>query len=183
MEKLNEVIVSHSKAKVDALTEMKDYRRGIHAAEWETKVLDYQAEDLVIRTRDIQLLRVSKDMQEFLRSGDKKRDTGEVSALERRSEHNQIVGEGREYVARSTGSSSLVKMNVSRSQLFQGRINERKNEIHKISAKVASLQTENSDLESQLRSLDAAIAERQKIIDVQGIARVVCVCAHAICAY
>ena len=34
VEQLNEVIATHSKAKVDALMEMKNYRKGIHAIEW-----------------------------------------------------------------------------------------------------------------------------------------------------
>ena len=91
VEALNEVIVAMGSEKVDALTEMKDYRKGIHGLDWETKVLDFQAEDLVIRTRDIQLLRVTKEMQEFLRSGDKHRANAEVNALERRAEYNAKV--------------------------------------------------------------------------------------------
>ncbi len=87
-EQLNEVICTLGQSKVDALVEIKNYRKGIHALEWENQVLDFQAEDLVIRTRDIQLLRVTKEMQEFIRSGEKHRSGAEVAALEKRVEHN-----------------------------------------------------------------------------------------------
>jgi hypothetical protein len=36
VEKLNEVITTLGHAKVDALREMKEYRKGIHALEWYT---------------------------------------------------------------------------------------------------------------------------------------------------
>lgn len=141
VENLNEVIISLGNAKVEALTEMKNYRKGIHALEWENKVVDFQAEDLVIRTRDIQLLKVTKEMQEYLQSGDKHRANSEVAALERRFDFN--------------------------AKIFRQRMIEKKSNFQKLASKIAERQTENNDLDAQLKSLESSINERQKIINVQ----------------
>lgn len=91
VEKINEEVITLGNSKVDALTEIKDYRKGIHGLEWENRMVDFQAEDLVIRTRDIQLLRVTKQMQEFIRSGDEHKHAAEVQGLEKNAEYSDKV--------------------------------------------------------------------------------------------
>ncbi|KAJ3398855.1 Cilia- and flagella-associated protein 43 [Chytriomyces hyalinus] len=141
VEKLNDNIISLGNMKVDALKEMKEYRKGIHALEWENKMLDFQAEDLVIRTRDIQLLRVTKQMQEYIRGGDEMKQSNEISALERRADFNS-----KSHVHKLDDKSTLVD---------------------KFEKKIAEKKRENDKLEMRLRDLEAAVKERRKIHDVQ----------------
>ncbi|ORY39430.1 WD40 repeat-like protein [Rhizoclosmatium globosum] len=129
VEKLNDNIVA------------LDYRKGIHALEWENKMLDFQAEDLVIRTRDIQLLRVTKQMQEYIRGGDERKQTNEIIALEKRSEHN---------------SKSHVHKLEDRAVL-----------VEKYKKKIGEKKKDNDKLEARLRDLEVSVKERRKIHDVQ----------------
>ncbi|KAI9330069.1 hypothetical protein BDR26DRAFT_825041 [Obelidium mucronatum] len=141
VEKLNDNIVSLGKMKVDALKEMKEYRKGIHALEWENKMLDFQAEDLVIRTRDIQLLRVTKQMQEYIRGGDERKQTNEIVALEKRAEHN--------------------------SKAHVHKLDDRSVLVEKYQKKITEKRKENEKLEARLKDLEVSVKERRKIHDVQ----------------
>ncbi|KAJ3366938.1 Cilia- and flagella-associated protein 43 [Kappamyces sp. JEL0680] len=137
VEDLNEKVKHLGHLKVEALTEMKDYRKGIHALEWENKMHDFQAEDLIIRSRDIQLLRVTKEMQEFLRSGDIHRQASEVSNLEKVAEHSQ--------------------------KAHFHHLEDKLSTIASIKRKTAAKRRENNDLQMQIQELSQAVQERFKV--------------------
>ncbi|TPX37666.1 hypothetical protein SmJEL517_g00573 [Synchytrium microbalum] len=142
IEKHNEAILQVGKTKVDALKEMKDYRKGILMLEWQNSVLDFQAEDLTNRIRDVQLLRVTKQMQEYLRSGDEHKQASEVASIERRAEysiqnHGHKLSEHRKSMAR-----------------LQRRIHEKS--------------IENSELDSELERLRERMEETRRIYDAQS---------------
>ncbi|KAJ3177825.1 Cilia- and flagella-associated protein 43 [Gaertneriomyces sp. JEL0708] len=89
IENLNSQILALGGQKLTSLHDIKTYRKGIHALEWENSMLFFQAESLQIRTRDIHLLRVTKQMQEYIRGGDERKHIQEVQMLERRGEWGQ----------------------------------------------------------------------------------------------
>ncbi|KAI9094382.1 hypothetical protein DFS34DRAFT_665339 [Phlyctochytrium arcticum] len=140
VERLNEAIVALGQTKVDALKEMKEYRRGIHALEWETKMLDFQAESLTQRTRDIQLLRVTKSMQEFIRGGDDKKHLHEIAALEKRAEHSI--------------------------RAHQHKLSELKALTERLGRKVRDKGGENRKLESKVNGLMDDVRERRRVAGV-----------------
>eukprot|EP01135_Chromosphaera_perkinsii_P008931 Nk52_evm41s1524 gene=Nk52_evmTU41s1524 len=90
VEELNEQITAAGRIKVESLKEIKDYRKGIHFLEWENQRLDMEAEDLVTKARDVQMLRVTKNLQEIIKGGDKKTQASETAALEKRLELNNL---------------------------------------------------------------------------------------------
>jgi hypothetical protein len=54
---------------VEILTAIKDFKKGSYELEWNSKKLDREAEDLVQKTKELQLLRVTKGLQEVLKRG------------------------------------------------------------------------------------------------------------------
>ena len=149
VENLNEQVQHLGHLKVEALTEMKEYRKGIHALEWyeeivhnrliyrENKMHDFQAEDLIIRSRDIQLLRVTKEMQEYLRNGDSHKQLSEMGNLEKISEHAQ--------------------------KAHLHHLQEKQNEIDKIKLKRRKKMKENGAMQTQIQELSHAVQERYRV--------------------
>lgn len=84
--------------KVEILREVRDFRRGIAELVWENERLGMESDDLVERTRELQLLRVTKDLQKLMKGGGEGRHAAELSQLERKLEamgtaHEQRVAE------------------------------------------------------------------------------------------
>lgn len=102
-------------------------------------MLDFQAEDSIIRTRDIQLLRLTKQMQEYLRSGDEYSHGAEIAALEKRSEYSE--------------------------KAHRHKLDEKTRNLNKISRKVSEKTSQNSKLDQQLSELAKAVSARQEIHD------------------
>ncbi|KNE62722.1 hypothetical protein AMAG_07909 [Allomyces macrogynus ATCC 38327] len=137
VEQLNGVIAALGKQKLDALREMKNYRRGILALDWELKVLAFQAEDVTLKTRDIQLLRVTKTMQEYLRSGDDAGAAAQVATLERQLDHADAA--------------------------FAAKLHDRKRAAAKIAKQLRATQEHNDALAADVVAEQGALDQRARI--------------------
>lgn len=83
IEELNHLIQNAATKKVENMIESKDFRKGIFQLEWEHKKIQMQMEDLKQKSRDITVLRVSKELQIFLNESDySKRISDQISVLE-----------------------------------------------------------------------------------------------------
>ncbi|TPX48272.1 hypothetical protein SeMB42_g03068 [Synchytrium endobioticum] len=142
IEKQNEAIVAVGKTKVDALKEMKDYRKGILMLEWQNSVLDFQAEDLTNRIRDVQLLRVTKQMQEYLRSGDEHKQASEVASIEKRAEYT-------------------IKNHAH-------KLDEHRKRLSKLKRLIKEKEIENTELDAELERLYVRMEETRRIYEAQA---------------
>ncbi|KAF4685012.1 hypothetical protein FOZ60_007030 [Perkinsus olseni] len=62
----NRHIIALAKEKLAVLHKIKDFRKKLNLVEWEQAVLTLEKEDLEERSRDIQMMRVTKDLQTVL---------------------------------------------------------------------------------------------------------------------
>ncbi|KAM4036639.1 cilia- and flagella-associated protein 43 [Anomaloglossus baeobatrachus] len=66
IEDLNSNIRGLGEQKIASMVESKDFRKGIFQLDWEHKKIRMEMEDLKKKSRDITMLRVTKDIQTFL---------------------------------------------------------------------------------------------------------------------
>jgi hypothetical protein len=66
LEDLNFQIKHFGTNKIDAMLESRDFRKGIHLLEWERKNLEMTTEDLQQKALDIQMLKLTRELQSVL---------------------------------------------------------------------------------------------------------------------
>jgi len=128
--------------KVDLLKEVRDFRRGITQLQWENTRSDMEADDLTERVRDLQLLRVTKDLQGKMKGGADEKQQQEVVQLERKID--QLKGTHEERTA------------------------ELKRQVLAINRLATDKETEMENLSEQIEQLEGSVLEREMIHEIQS---------------
>ena len=131
----NQVIEKHGGQKVDILKAIKDFKKGIYDIEWENQRLDMLEEDWSEKTKEFQLLRVTKGLQTFLKSGEDTSNSSEQSALESRLDHNKTL------------SNKSIK--------------EKQKSLAKVQRIINDVRHHNAELQQQVTELEYAVQEEQ----------------------
>ncbi|RLN13946.1 hypothetical protein BBJ28_00010526 [Nothophytophthora sp. Chile5] len=150
VEALNDVIQLHGKDQVGVLARIKDFRKSINVMEWEHALLELQLCDMDERYTDIQLLRVTKDLQELFHTGDTShKHKREAAMLEAKLAH---LGKHQQ--------TSLLKLERTGEQLNRQR-RERERENRAFEQQVATLEMQVQIREDILASRTSAAARQQ----------------------
>ena len=138
IEDLNSQIVTLGEGKVSAMIDCKDYYKNIHLLEWEHEKMQMEAEDLNSKTRDVQTLRVTKELQVFLfEENNAQRMQKEIQTLEKTIKLNENMHQ--------------------RKSLDKKRILDRLNRL------IKEKELECAILDAELKELAVSLVERQQI--------------------
>eukprot|EP00742_Colponemidia_sp_Colp-10_P004312 GILJ01004600.1.p1 GENE.GILJ01004600.1~~GILJ01004600.1.p1 ORF type:complete len:1711 (-),score=393.32 GILJ01004600.1:88-5118(-) len=137
VEEKNAHILQLGKEKVGTLVKIKDFRRNINLMQWEHSMLQLQMHDLEERTKDVHMLRVTKNLQSLLRGGDENRQKVDVDLLERKIEH----------LEKSTAE----------------KVEGLKKQYRKLKKEVRMRHDENDKLQSKIKELTMNVAQREHI--------------------
>jgi len=131
------------KDKLSVMAEIKGARGELAKSKWEQSRLEMTFEDLTEKTREFQLQRVTKSLQELIKSGQgvEARKEAEISTLERKVEF----------------------YNSS----FEAKVQERRSKLAKLRRMTKDMARENVQLEEDIRELEISVSERKKIYDLK----------------
>uniref|UniRef100_A0A7S1UCA8 Cilia- and flagella-associated protein 43 n=1 Tax=Phaeomonas parva TaxID=124430 RepID=A0A7S1UCA8_9STRA len=138
VENINKSIRRLGDEKVKTLTKMKDYRKRINYMEWENQYMDMQERAIELKYKDLQLLRVTKNLQAALK--------GEVGAEK-----------DRERVEKLEARMAVI------SKTHKNKIERTSQQTRKLGAQLRDRTTENARLLRQLRELETAVSVREGI--------------------
>jgi len=138
----NTAIERRGSDKISVLHEIKDFRKGIHGLQWDNQRLDLEEEDLLQRTKDLQLLRVTKGLQSLIKGGDSSKDATEAASLEKLVQYQTNV--------------------------HKSRVAEKLKSVQLLQAQARGCQKENHELDEDIFALESAVVERQRLCELQG---------------
>ncbi|XP_069827504.1 cilia- and flagella-associated protein 43 isoform X2 [Dendropsophus ebraccatus] len=144
IEDLNSNIRGLGEQKIASMVESKDFRKGIFQLEWEHKKIQMEMEDLKKKSRDITMLRVTKEIQTFL---------NETNYDMRISNQMQILEE---------------TINVQEKQ-HEKNVRQYKQVIKDLEKHINKKKETNTQLDKELQDTLITFSERKHIYDVVGV--------------
>jgi len=126
VESRNRRITDLGKDKVHILTKIKEFRKSLSLLDWEHEMLALQTTDLEERTKDVHMLRVTKDLQSLLKGGEEGRNKAESDLLERKIEHLSEATEKKEQALRKQHSmvSHAAKLRKNENTMLEKKLRE-----------------------------------------------------------
>eukprot|EP00105_Crassostrea_gigas_P045206 XP_019929354.1 PREDICTED: cilia- and flagella-associated protein 43 [Crassostrea gigas] len=143
VEELNSNIKQLGESKITSMMESKDFRKGIIQLEWEQKRMLMQMEDFQNKMKDIQFMKVTREIQLYLSNEDYEgKKSEEIGKLE------QTI--------------------LTQLKHHEKNVREKKRIMKDLGKTVKSRDSENSSMDNDLAELNVTVNERRHIDEVNA---------------
>ncbi|CAL1546993.1 unnamed protein product [Lymnaea stagnalis] len=143
VEDLNATIKQLGERKIASMVESKDFRKGIIQLEWEHKKMSMQMEDLENKMKDIQFVKVTREIQAYLQEKDyETKKAEEITKLE------QTIIQLKKY--------------------HETTITQKKQKLKELSKGTKVKSITNKKLDEELLDLNVVVNERKQIEDINS---------------
>ncbi|XP_013386289.1 cilia- and flagella-associated protein 43 isoform X2 [Lingula anatina] len=143
VEELNGKIKQLGEGKIASMVDSKDFRKGIIQLEWEHKKNIMQIEDLQRKMRDINMMKVTRQIQSFLNEEDHEAKRAQEAAV-------------------------LEQTIMMQKKHHEKNVEEHKKIVKDLKKAIQQREEENKSLERDLEELNVSVNERSHINDVNA---------------
>ncbi|XP_697139.4 cilia- and flagella-associated protein 43 [Danio rerio] len=144
VEDLNSTIRALGDQKIATMVECKDFRKGIIQQEWEHRRMRMQLEDLSNKARNIQTLRITQDIQDYLNeTNNDNRVSKQLTTLERTLDLQKTA--------------------------HQKKIEICKKQKRQLDRQVAKMQEKNAALDLRVAEMEITVAERRNFYEAAAM--------------
>eukprot|EP00696_Hemimastix_kukwesjijk_P020288 gnl/Hemi2/9853_TR3427_c0_g1_i1.p1 gnl/Hemi2/9853_TR3427_c0_g1~~gnl/Hemi2/9853_TR3427_c0_g1_i1.p1 ORF type:complete len:752 (-),score=203.47 gnl/Hemi2/9853_TR3427_c0_g1_i1:173-2428(-) len=144
--KLNQAIIQAGTDKVQMLQMTKEQHRTIQNRVWDIKMANVSVKELVLKTRDVQLTRVTRELQDLVKIN---------------AEPDKKAERQRHYVERTAEHLQYQK------RIRDRKLEEKKRQWMQVLGQIKKKKAANAALHGNIRKLEAAVAERQTIFEIR----------------
>lgn len=126
VETRNRRILELGKDKVGILETTKAFRKKLNFIDWEHKILAARTQDLEERTKDVHMLRVTKDLQRLLKGGEEGRNKAETELLEKKIDHLNNTTQKKEHTLKKhyAMGAHAIKIRKSENSMLEKKLRE-----------------------------------------------------------
>ena len=151
IDKLNDDIVRLGEAKIQAMQESKEYRKGSLHLRWEHERLSMQKEDLEEKWREIQQTKLSKENQRSLVDSSQSSTSQEFSALDKANKQRET------FHARKMEELDIII--TSYEEMIEAKRNENEALLAEVTELEREVEEENRELVERTKEVEEAQAK------------------------
>jgi WD40 repeat protein len=146
IQELNSSIRSHGEEKIKQMHKSKQVRKLMKKVEWENEVISFDSDEMNIKYKRLQMLRVTKEMQDLIKGG----GTEKKKEAERKRLDKQIVHVHSD---------------------LQSKLRDKKKTMKKMESQMQERYNENVTLSEQFKMLDTLVRERQELHELHATSK------------
>ncbi|KAG1655669.1 hypothetical protein FOA52_011797 [Chlamydomonas sp. UWO 241] len=136
-EAINDAVRARGDKKTEVMTTIKDFKKGIYSLEWEHRRCDMMIGELVEKTRELQMLHVTRDFQSVFNDSHDVKTANEGGSLEALARQREAV--------------------------HAKNVSERQKTMRKLAKAIEGKRTQNGEVAMHLVTLERVLAEQERL--------------------